>query len=200
MGDNDQGAVVGMKYKPKRYFDNARLAVDLAIELGAKGTSAGTMSGFSDTPPDWKCPGCQRDKSSIARLNKHAEFYCAIHLHHDHSGEQVFENLGTTWSQASEALRDAVNAQVRFSCSMVCMDCNRIDAAAKKLVGAPTHFSFSAEEIAAFIIPAYRKAHRIDDQKLRLVFDRALRDHLDLVRVATSSIQNYSPKLLPGAA
>ena len=110
-----------MKYKPTRYFDNARLAVELAIELGAKGTSAGTMSGFSDTPPDWKCPGCQRDKAGIARLNKHAEFYCAIHLHHDHSGEQVVEDLGITWFRASETLRQRVDAQARFLCTKVCM-------------------------------------------------------------------------------
>jgi len=190
-----------MKYKPTRYFDNARLAVELAIELGAKGTSAGTMSGFSDTPPDWKCPGCQRDKAGIARLNKHAEFYCAIHLHHDHSGEQVVEDLGITWFRASETLRQRVDAQARFLCTKVCMDCNRIDAQAKKLVGAPTHFSFSAEEIASFIVSSYRKSHRIDDQKIGPVFQQALRDHHEVVRSTVLAIQQYSPELLvPGAA
>lgn len=187
------------QYKPKQYFDNARLAVELAIELGAKGTSAGTMSNFSATPPDWECPGCRRTKSQIARLNKHGEFYCALHLHHDHIGDGICDVLGVNYFTSPQDFRDYVDRYYRFSGVTVCMDCNRIDAQAKRLVGSPRHFSFSAKEISEFVIVAPRVSHKINEDEARRVFVEALHHFDEIVEGAVGVIRSYEPEMLDRA-
>lgn len=187
------------RYKPTRYFDNARLAVELAIELGAKGTSAGSMSHFSKVQPDWICPGCGRTKSEIARLNKHGDFYCALHFHHDHISEQVCEVLGVNWYTAPEDFKDRLDQHPRFTYLEVCMDCNRVDAQAKRILKAPRHFSFSAKEIRQFVIVAPRVSHQIDVDKARRVFAPALLEFNDLVENVSEVIRLYEQEMLQRA-
>ena len=181
-------------YKPARYFDNARLAVDLAVELGANGTSAGTMSAFSETPPDWFCPGCGRYKQDIARLTRSGEFYCAFHLHHDHSIEEIADGLGVYW--LSDEIYPTLKSWSRFDDTYVCMDCNRIDSQAKRIVSAPKHFSFSAEEIYKFARVERRQSHKVNDACLQKVFDQALRQHKSRVFDAIRCIKSYTPDMV----
>lgn len=145
-----------------RYFDNARLAIDLALLHGAKGTDAGRMSNFSATPPDWVCPGCSRAKAEIARLDRHGNFYCALHLHHDHLYDGlVARMLGANYQEICAELSAKIQGILRFQDVYVCMDCNRADGSAKKMIKAPEYFSFSPSEIARFIIVQPNAGHEI---------------------------------------
>lgn len=159
---------------PNRYFDNARLAIDLALSLGAKGTDSGTMSNFSRTPPDWHCPACRRTKAQIARLDKHSNFYCALHFHHDHLYEGIVESLGLNEFCVGEELASGIESLVRFAPSFVCMDCNMADSRAARSLSVPKHFSFSPAEIGMFVQPSAGSNHTIDIEAARTAFGKVV--------------------------
>lgn len=167
---------INRHYVPNVYHDNARLAVDLALELGAKGTHAGTMSNFCKTEPEWRCPGCRRSKKQIARLNKHGEFFCAIHLHHDHIGDRVAELVGHDAFAFifDDDILNVLNSFHRFQKTYICMDCNLVDAHAKRKISAPKFFSFSPAEIAEFAIAMPRAAHKVNEYAAGRVLALAL--------------------------
>lgn len=152
-----------------KYFDNARMAIDLALELGATGTHSGTMGNFDKVPTDWICPGCARDKVNIARLDKNGHFYCSIHLHHDHLFDTISEKL-TMDVYSSRRAHTAVKMMVRFRDEFVCMDCNRADAHMKRAVGAPSDFSFSPREIYLTVCPETRKSHFFHPDSVREIY------------------------------
>ena len=158
-----------------RYFDNARLAVDLALALGAKGTDAGTMSNFSSVPTDWVCPGCARSKREIARLDKNSNLYCAIHSHHDHLHEGIAETVGFSLLAIDQDLGAIMESMVRFSNSWVCMDCNMADGLAKRMICAPKYFSFSPAEIRKFIDVKHCASHKV----IKDIAERTLLEIID---------------------
>jgi rubredoxin len=153
----------------KKYYDNARLAVDLALALGAKGTDSGNMSNFSEVPPDWYCPCCGRDKRQIARLDKNQNIYCSLHLHHDHFGDEVINRIPDGFFVPN--FRESF---CRFSDVLVCSDCNIAEPRAKALVGAPTYFSFAPYEIGYFIKVRPNAPHAVDDVKARECYEAAV--------------------------
>lgn len=162
--------------KPK-YFDNARLAVDLALSLGAKGTDSGNMANFSKVDPDWICPGCARDKINIARLDKNGNLFCSIHNHHDHLFELIAEKTGVTDAYSSRRVNFAIKTMCRFKDEHICMDCNLADAYMKRVVGAPKNFSFSPREIYDVVCPGPNQAHYIPPSEARAVYDIARRSY-----------------------
>lgn len=187
--------------KPKRYFDNARLAIDLALELGAKGTDAGTMSNFCDTHPQWVCPGCCRNKTQIARLDNNGNFYCAIHFHHDHMYEGILAGLKLEpfHMDGTGTLHGAISSMTRFGGYNVCMDCNMAEGRAKKAIGAFKHFSFSPEEIRHFVIVENRKSHKIDVDAARRIYDSAVADVEERIEDAEKILIHVCPAELAKA-
>lgn len=155
----------------------------------------------------WICPGCKRNKSQIARLNKHGELTCYLVIHHDHMKSYIETRLGEYVgslkafhaSPESEAfaktLSDAVAA---FDDVLVCPDCNAVDSVAKKLLGCPAVFSFTPRDIAHFVIAEPNRPHRIDPERLKEVWSfrqEQLRHRLaladEIVQIAATNKQWY---------
>lgn len=180
-------------YTPKTYYDNARLAVDLALALGAKGTHAGTMSNFCKTEPEWLCPGCRRGKKRIARLNKHGEFFCAIHQHHDHLGDEITDIVKNNAFMYDDEIRCVMGSFYRFQATYICMDCNLADAHAKRKVSAPKCFSFSPAEIAEFAIVTPKVAHKINEYAAARVLARALPEFNKRTQEAVAYLRRFHP-------
>jgi hypothetical protein len=123
------------------------------------------------TPPEWNCPCCRRSKTAIARLDEQGRLLGALVAHHDHSDELLRHRL-------LEIAKDAANIKAgelteafmrrgtellrAYDPILICQDCNNADSAAKQLVNAPCHFSFSAGQIASFIIARSCRPHEID--------------------------------------
>jgi hypothetical protein len=128
---------------------NGALLIDLFLELGAQGL--GHVGNFFAVPPEWRCPCCYRTKRGMARLDKNGDLLCAIHDHHDHYCERfevdTRKMAGRDWNFGA-AVRDSL---IRFPNTLICNDCNVAEPAAKKIVGAPSFFSFAPFEISYFI-------------------------------------------------
>ncbi len=133
------------------------------------------------TPTDWICPSCKRKKSQIVRLNKNNYLTCQLHEHHDHMKEAVkslFESYSTNKDlvvadEYSE--RFAIKAAFSLSAydnTVICFDCNKVDADAKKIVKAHHFFSFSPREIAQFVKATPNKEHQINELRARQVWER----------------------------
>lgn len=58
----------------------------------------------------------------------------------------------------------------RFDDVVICEDCNTADAAAKKIVDAPPHFTFTPTEIAGSITVTPNQVHGIDEANLRFIY------------------------------
>ncbi|HCA5188310.1 TPA: hypothetical protein MW240_000154 [Acinetobacter baumannii] len=57
--------------------------------------------------------------------------------------------------------------------TVVCFDCNKADADAKKIVKAHKYFSFSPREIAEFVKPTPNQEHEIDPLLAQPLWERA---------------------------
>lgn len=139
-------------------------------------------SWWAITKPEWNCPACKRGKTAIARLDRHGRLMGKLVEHHDHM-QDVLERLFIYASQA----RDSVVADQRaqsfvkraapllsaYDRTVICIDCNNVDARAKKLVAAPADFSFSPAEIATFVVARSNQDHEIDVQRANAAWDAA---------------------------
>lgn len=156
-----------------KYFDNARLAVDLALYLGAKGTVPGSISNFCQTPPDWICPGCARDKKRIARLNKNGDLYCSIHKHHDHLFNELASRLSVGDIYSNKRALTALRMLTRFDDEYICMDCNLAEGRMKRTVKAEENFSFSPREIYRCVCPGNNESHVYHPDKAQQIYELA---------------------------
>ena len=122
------------------------------------------------TPLAWKCPGCGRQKSEIARKTDSGVILCQLERHHDHLGDLAAKILretacqdvqGSLYTQRKRACVAVLPLVERFAETLVCMDCNAADAAMKKDLGGRVHrdFSFSPREIGAFVVARPNEAH-----------------------------------------
>lgn len=138
---------------------------------------------WAATNPDWCCPACSRGKPDIVRTEGGA-LWGHIVAHHDHFRDGL-EELMCERSRlrgkvpADAAARDFVSrfekGLARFNDVLICGDCNNADAAAKKIVVAPAHFSFSPAEIRQVCDVAPNRPHRVDPDRTREVYARAVR-------------------------
>jgi hypothetical protein len=161
---------------------NGALLIELFLELEARGL--GSVANFFAVAPDWRCPCCYRTKREMARLDKNGNLLCAIHDHHDHYCERFNADARKMAGRDftfTAAVRDSL---IRFPNTLICNDCNVAEPAAKKLVEAPSFFSFAPFEISYFIditdgrvtvneervIRAYEAAK----PSLRLIYERIL--------------------------
>ena len=100
-------------------------------------------------PEDWRCPSCLRTKRGLLRWGlrqgHNAVRYgrtgwkAALAKHHDHEPDGGGDFSGV---------------KGRFPATIICGDCNAADAHAKRMVGAPSWFSFSPAELRQFISAA----------------------------------------------
>jgi rubredoxin len=141
----------------------------LVKDLRCTGVDMDTLWAY--TSPFWKCPACQRPKSEIARPNKNGDLMCRLVEHHDHMKDLLvrkFQSISASMQRvlADEAAEEFAKRSApmvsAYDNTVICNDCNNADAAAKKLVGAHSSFSFSPLEILDFVITAPNAEHRID--------------------------------------
>ncbi|MBP2858500.1 hypothetical protein J8657_12895 [Dickeya oryzae] len=134
------------------------------------------------TPVEWVCPCCRRKKSEIVRLNKNNFLSCQLHEHHDHMKEVVkslFEEFSTKKKViVADALSERFAIKTAFSLSaydntVICSDCNKADADAKRLVKCHKFFSFSPKEISEFIYVTSNREHQINIEAAKKVWARA---------------------------
>ena len=88
----------------------------------------------------------------------------------------------------------------RFKPVDVCHACNNVDAAAKKIVGAPWWFSFSPRGIRNVIRPPepYASRHEIDHDRLRVVWDKVSTEIEGLEDRVTQAIREDWPNYAAG--
>lgn len=133
------------------------------------------------TPVEWICPCCNRKKSEIVRLNSRNFLTCQLHAHHDHMKEVVkslFEEYSTKRNIiVADSLSEKFAIKTSFSLSaydntIICFDCNKADADAKRLINCHKFFSFSPKEISEFINTFPNREHEINVESVRKVWAR----------------------------
>jgi rubredoxin len=149
---------------------NFRLLVGLAKQMGAK--DFGAISNFFEVDVEWRCPCCYRAKPEIARLDKNQNLLCSIHEHHDHFWDELGEKvpLFDVHYPARQAIGDSF---ARFPPTRICSDCNVAEPDAKRLVGAPSYFTFAPYEIASFIIVSENSPHTVNEMVAVSVYEAA---------------------------
>lgn len=161
------------------------------------------------TPTNWICPCCKRDKSQIVRLNKNNYLTCQLHEHHDHMVDVVkslFEGFSIKRNIViADELSERFAIKAAFSLSaydntIVCFDCNKADAEAKKIVKAHMYFSFSPREIAEFVKPTPNQEHIIDEviaekvwERVKPIFEMRMEFAERFARIASENQDWYQP-------
>lgn len=161
------------------------------------------------TPVNWSCPCCKRTKAEIVRLNKNNYLTCQLHEHHDHMKDVVkglFEKYSIQKDHiVADELSEKFAIKAAFSLSaydntVVCFDCNKADADAKKIVKAHKYFSFSPREIAEFIKPTSNQEHEIDPvlaqqvwQRAKPIFDMRMEFAERFAKIAAENQDWYQP-------
>jgi rubredoxin len=161
----------------------------LAAQLGATGFDLNRW--WLITPPEWKCPCCHRDKSAIARLNKHAQLMGHLVEHHDHMEDEV-KRIYTDviskkqWPDADEKGREFAKRVkgivAAFEHAIICQDCNNADRNAKKAVGAAFAFSFSPLELEQIVRIPPDDIDVSEAQKIWKAHERAFAMRLKIIR------------------
>ncbi len=145
---------------------NARLLRRLAKNHNA--LDFGKISKFFEVGLNWRCPCCHRSKEEIARLDRNAHLLCELHRHHDHFGDEANSRL-----PSGPGVADVLASFCRFPDVLICSDCNVAEPAAKRIVGAPSYFTFTPYEIATFITVRNNKPHLVDDDRARQAYEAA---------------------------
>jgi rubredoxin len=108
---------------------------------------------FFETPDYWLCPSCGRKKSDIIRPDCNGMLMTNLARHHDHSedGARAYFSRKLGQCDSPESLKAwferMIEAFRRFKPIIICQDCNTLDVAAKRIVGASKYFSFSPDEL-----------------------------------------------------
>lgn len=161
------------------------------------------------TPVSWLCPCCKRTKGEIVRLNKNNYLTCQLHEHHDHMKDvvkELFERISIEQNViVADELSEKFAIKTAFSLSaydntVVCFDCNKADADAKKIVKAHKYFSFSPKQISEFLVVTPNEEHKIDPnkaqnvwQKAKPVFEERLQMAESFARIAAEKKDWYQP-------
>lgn len=152
---------------------------------------------WAQTPVNWRCPCCQRDKTEIARLTDNGVLLCQLDWHHDHLSDaagEIMRNLALRGSDPEikhvrkRACAIALHLIERFAPTLLCNDCNAADTAMKALLkpAAPHSFSFTPDEIARFIKPASGKSHSLGELAGQALWPDALAQYEERMAFASS--------------
>ena len=139
-------------------------------------------SNWACSPQNWTCPCCQRTKFQVSRSGGKGQILAKLVIHHDHMGEalraaflRAFRKSGTDTAQidGSRLVDRMGKAFAAYEEVLLCEDCNNADTKAKKLLGAPSFFSFSVSQIREFIRPGDHRSHEVDVAQARQTWDSA---------------------------
>jgi|GEM_PF-3517582 len=126
------------------------------------------------TGPNWSCNICNRNKSQIVKINQHGDLSGQLHEHHDHMAEflkKEFDRISSNRevrianNDADKFISRIAFGLASYENTLICSDCNKADADAKKIVNAHKYFSFSPKDIASFIIIKDNSQHCVDGEK-----------------------------------
>ncbi len=130
---------------------------------------------WAGTPIFWTCPGCGRGKADLFRVNQAGILLARLDVHHDHLEDYIKDQLrqrfGQEWTQKipsdTHHIETLGSTLVRrFAATIMCIDCNAADGAAKNRIGGiHPHFSFRPNEIAAFTVVTPNQPHQVDAAK-----------------------------------
>lgn len=132
----------------------------IAERLGT--TEFDMNSWWIETPQNWTCPACGRNKLDVARVNSKGEAMCLLVEHHDHMQDVLkkrFQELSVqrdfvVADDQSEAFAKRSASMISaYENTLICIDCNNADAEAKKAVRTPAAFSFSPNELRRIVTP-----------------------------------------------
>lgn len=167
--------------------------------------------------PSWTCPACRRSKDEIFRLSKRGILLAKLELHHDHLRDTIRprarELFGVTWAEtfppSSIVILDNIEELAsRFDRCLVCSQCNAADGKVKTRFRAAidARFSFTAQEIGAFVKPETGQDHTLDYGKAYAIwqieksnFSRRVQLIDDLLRLATGGQLARDPAGTAGA-
>ncbi len=152
--------------------ENGLLLLDLALSMGANGT--GNVGNFFAVPHDWRCPCCYRTKQDMARLDRNGALLCSIHEHHDHYSERFDVDVRKMSPGDYTFSRVVQDSLIRFPNTLICNDCNVAEPAAKRIVGAPSYFTFSPAEIAYFVTLSKDGAVSVDPDRAKKAYEAAI--------------------------
>ncbi|VVE56675.1 hypothetical protein PAQ31011_05129 [Pandoraea aquatica] len=122
---------------------------------------------YKSLPPDWRCPGCCRSTFEVLRWTmrfphlptKFLGWAGGYHRHHDHAGDRRGGRL--LWN----------SPYARFPETVLCEQCNAADATVKRVLKLPKEFSYSPEEIRAFVEPVPHGWHIINYQQAARIYE-----------------------------
>jgi rubredoxin len=190
-------------------FDGVMSHTSQAIKERLRTESFNMVSWWAMTPQDWICPGCGRGKIDIARLNSRKEAMCHLHEHHDHMQgvlKRKFRELAVSKSAvvADQDCEDFAKRSaamiVAYEPTVICADCNTAEGAAKRLVGTPSDFSFSPQEIREFVQPQPNMPHEINVEaaqsiwnEQKEVFDLRMEFAERIAQIAANNEHWYQP-------
>jgi len=171
--------------------------------------SVKTCDRFAEKPPAWICPACARSKPQIVAPGPNVDVVACVYRHHDHIEDLIARFLDREvpkpLSRDESVARRLLKAELmrrfcRFKAVDVCHACNNVDTTAKKIVGAPWWFSFSPRGIRNVIRPPapYASLHKIDHDRLRVVWDQVLSEIEGLEDRVTQAIREEWPKYATG--
>jgi hypothetical protein len=132
------------------------------------------------TSPDFVCCACGRSKAEFARRTPDGKLFGEIHEHHDHMGDHLEHRflqkaVERQWPDLNERAKDfarrAAGMISAYDPTLICADCNSLDAAAKKVTGADPRFSFSPADIGVFVRPKPNEKHEFDSDSARRVWE-----------------------------
>jgi hypothetical protein len=132
-------------------------------------------------------------------LDKNGNFLCSIHEHHDHYSERFDVDVRKLSPGDFGFGRVVQDSLIRFQNTLICSDCNVAEPAAKKIVDAPSYFTFSPFEIAYFIdivadgkilVNALRAqaAYEAAKPSLRLIYER-----IQSIKKGVETGSNFEP-------
>jgi rubredoxin len=149
--------------------------------LGAIRTEINSI--WASTPPEWRCPCCERTKPECARLGAKAQMLGKLVAHHDHIEELmsvVLSDLSKELAIEAASSRDAEHfirrgwrLLTRFDRIVICEDCNNAEATGKAQVAADEFFTFTPREISSFLRAAPNRPHEVDGAVLAAAYAAA---------------------------
>jgi len=173
-------------------LDGIRSSAIQALKEELRATGHNIDSWWVKAAAHWVCPCCRRTKGACSRLDTSQRLLGKLTAHHDHIREFIENALyeyarangmaGATLDEASTRfLHRFEDGFSRFDEILICEDCNNADAAAKKLVGASPHFTFTPDEIGSFILSKPHAAHAIDASRARHAYESAKKLYEDRI-------------------
>lgn len=132
------------------------------------------------TPQNWSCLACGRNKEEIVRLNAKGQLICRLVEHHDHMKDLLLERfrqisasleIVVADEKAEDFAKRSASMVSSYDNTIVCDDCNAADAKAKKAVDTHPRFSYSANEINAFVIAKPNVPHEVNISIAQKIWD-----------------------------